>query len=303
MDLIFSVDKMPFPGQTILSTHYDMASGGKGANQAVAAKRALKDPNIAVKFQGCVGKDAFGSVLKDSFLQDDIDISDLKEISCSTGCASIWLDKNGENSIVVAPGANSFVKANDVKGFSLDTFLLLQMEIPFEENWPLINRAYQKGATVFLNLAPAFPISKDILKKITYLILNEQEALDLLDIFQLPRSNNFQENSATLSCFSGQTSIITRGAKGYVAATPTHVWQGEALKITPIDTTGAGDTFIGALAAALKSSMPFEEALRFSATASSLACLKKGAQISIPSYAEIEKHLHLVPLPQKKALT
>ncbi len=303
MDLIFSVDKLPLAGQTILSQSYETAPGGKGANQAVAAKRALKNQDYAVKFLGCIGQDAFGAALKHNLSQENIDLSNLKEVSSPTGCASIWLDKNGENSIVVAPGANNLVKESDVKEsiLRLDTFLLLQMEIPFKENWTLIERAHQKEVTIFLNLAPAFPIPRDILKKINYLILNEQEALDLLDIFNLPKSKDFEENSATLSRFSGQTCIITRGEKGYVAANSSHTWQGEALKITPIDTTGAGDAFIGALAAALKNRMSFEEALRFSATASSLACLKKGAQTS-STFAEIEKHLPLVSLAQKKVL-
>lgn len=305
MDLVFSIEKSPLPGETLLSSYYETIPGGKGANQAVASKRSLKDAAHSVKFIGNTGNDSFGISLTNHLIQENIDVSDLKKVSIPTGCASICVDKKGENTIVVAAGANGSTKADDVDESLLNsnTYLLLQMEVPFEENWLLIDRAFQKGTSIFLNLAPALPIPEPIFKKVTYLIVNEQESLDLLDILHLPKEDNFVKNASTLSQFSGQTCIITRGKKGYVAAKSMQVWEGKTFKITPVDTTAAGDTFIGAFTTALEEKMSFEEALRFGATASTLTCLKKGAQSSIPIRTDIETALSYVPLAEKKILS
>ncbi|HQS84206.1 MAG: hypothetical protein B7Y25_04630 [Alphaproteobacteria bacterium 16-39-46] len=302
MDILFSVEMLPRPGETVLCPHYKLIPGGKGANQAVAAARSLPfNQTPSVFFYGKVGEDSFGNTLLNCLQKDHIHTEGIQKSKNPTGCASIYVDQKAENTIVVASGANLDVHHTQVPDEKLSEggLLLLQLETPISENWSLIQRAFEKKCPILLNAAPAFPIPANILQCLSTLVLNETEAhmtAKNLNVSYL----SLKDLAAQLALTFKGACIITLGADGLVAATPQSLYTLEAFKITPIDTTGAGDTFTGALAAQLSQNISFPQALRFSSLASSLACLKEGAQNSIPFLKEIDEKLPLMFWPQEE---
>jgi ribokinase len=299
VDMVMRVAKMPQPGDTVLCPSYRMIGGGKGANQAVAAAKA----GALVKLFGKIGKDEFGHLVLDSLKQSDVDLTGVTiSEDFSTGCATICVDDQGENMITVASGANFTVREDEIPDFLLttDTTLLLQMETPVEENWKLIRRAKKFGARVLLNLAPAQNIPLDILKSLDILILNQVEAALLALHF------GFDVISPTvaarrISANFGITCIVTLGKQGAMMCSPSGTWEVKAMEIDAIDTTAAGDAFVGVLAASLDSGMAVPLALRRAAVASGLACLNNGAQSSLPTNSQIDSQLKKVPLPRQIA--
>jgi len=285
IDLVFAVETLPRPGGTELSPTYRVLPGGKGANQAVAAARA----GARTAMVGAVGDDGFGRAARSALVENGVDASGVAIVSAPTGVAAVAVDRNGENAIVVGSGANLEVRANQVPGslLSPDTVLVLQREVPIQESAALASRAKTAGARVILNLAPAGEIPRSLLEEIDILVLNEHEAAAFRTLI---RSSVVDDGK--LAARFGFTMIVTRGRDGVSAFTP----NGEgmeiaALAIDPVDTTGAGDTFVGVLAAGLDCGRPFSEALHHATVGAGLACLARGAQNSMPKLKEIEARL------------
>ncbi|MGB0934537.1 MAG: ribokinase [Alphaproteobacteria bacterium] len=291
IDMVFQIDTMPTPGETILCPGYEVFPGGKGANQAIAAARAGAD----VTMVGAVGQGEFGSIAMKSLSDSNVHIDAVRILDdVPTGCATICVDSKGENMITVASGANLHISADNMPAelATEDNTLLLQMETPAGENWKLIERW---PGRVIVNLAPANPIPEEALRKISLLIMNEGEAEALANHLNCSPSDLPQY----LQDHYGTDSIITMGAKGSIAYTSHGSWHVPALVIEAIDTTAAGDAFVGVLAAQIDDGYTIEEALQFAAVASGLACTKVGAQPSLPIRPEIEANLsRLDPLRQ-----
>jgi ribokinase len=297
IDMVMRVEKMPRSGDTVLSPNYKMIPGGKGANQAVAAANA----GASVKLFGKIGDDEFGRIVLESLKQSPVDLVGVEmSKEAATGCASVCIEAQGENMITVASGANLRAKQREIPDFLLskDTILLLQMETSAEENWDLIRRAKKIGARVILNLAPAHEIPQDILKIVDILVMNQNEAtilglhlgFDVLSPTVVARR---------IVAKFGITCIVTLGKQGAMACSPEGTWEVKAMDIEPVDTTAAGDAFVGIFAASLEGGMDLPSALRNASVGSGLTCLKQGAQISLPTQQQIQENLKKVSLARK----
>jgi ribokinase len=282
VDVLVPVPHLPAVGETVLGTDYVIAPGGKGANQALAARRA----GAAVTMIGAVGDDGFAEIGLSLLRRDGVDRSLVATVEQPTGCAVIMIDRAGENLISVASSANLAAAAAQVPDRLLDpaTTVVLQREVPDGENAALIRRARERGARIVLNLAPAGPIAPTRLEEIDLLVANDGEAATLGDD---PRS---------VARLLRQGLVVPRGAAGSIAyladggeiAVP-------ALPIEPVDTTGAGDTFVGVLAAGLDQGLALEPALRRASAAAALACLAVGAQPAMPDRAAIDAAVARLP--------
>ncbi|HZB93235.1 MAG TPA: ribokinase [Stellaceae bacterium] len=275
IDLIIAAPRLPEPGETVIGERYRLAPGGKGANQALAAKRA----GARVTLVGAVGRDAFAEAALALLRADGVELALHESAERPTGCAAITVAENGENLITVAAGANRLARAEMVSDglLSPDTTLLLQMEVPPQEVALLAERAKQRGCRVVLNLAPAEPPAEALLRQLDLLVVNEAEARSL------------ERAPAALAAAFGLVLVVTRGARGAVAFLP----QGgeiavPALPIEPVDTTGAGDCFTGVLAAGLAEGCALPEALQRASIAAGLACRIPGAQPSLPTRSAID---------------
>ena len=288
MDLVFDVAHFPCPGETVLSPSYIMIPGGKGANQAVAAARLSSSHSVPVFFYGACGTDSFGDILVHELEISGVKTGGISRVSAPTGCASIYVNSSGENTILVASGANLNAKNHQVPDDMLapDTYIILQLETPIFETLSLAKRAAEKGAKVVLNAAPGGPLEDNFFPFIHFLIINEIEGRMLLSS-QIRTRFSDHDVVEKLQEKTGHTVIMTRGAQGILAKSPSFLKEIPSLSITPIDTTAAGDTFVGGLVAQLAFGKSCEEALLFATQASGLACLKKGAQTSIPFFEEV----------------
>jgi ribokinase len=293
VDVMIAVDHLPLPGETVLGPGYQLTAGGKGANQALAAARA----GGAVMMIGCVGGDPLAETALADLRAAGVDLNHLTTVADPTGLAAICVDKLGENHVVVASGANRQTKASQLTDSFLgsQTVLVLQMEVPLTENWALIRRAKAKGARILLNVAPAAPIPTDVLPLVDWLIVNENEARQIATSL----GKTLQDARAAAKFIAGAsktTVIVTLGAAGAAA----YLKDGGdlsvgALKIQPVDTVGAGDSFVGGFAAALDRGKTLAEALRYASVGGALACLHPGAQPSLPLLAAIEARLPDLP--------
>ena len=284
VDLVTRVANIPAPGQTVLGPSYDIIAGGKGANQALAARRA----GAAVALVGAVGADGFAETALALLRADGVDLAALAIVDAPTGAAFISVDARGENAIVVASGANARTKASQIAPLPLGSgdFLLLQREVPDAEGEIAARAARARGARVILNLAPAGAITEAYLRTLDVLIMNEHEAQAVSDTFQLGLSDPAAIAEAVDARF-GIAAIVTLGAEGAAGWSGGDVHRVSAPKVTVVDTTAAGDAFTGAFAAALDCGLAFSEAMQDGAAAGSLACTKRGAQPSLPRLAEI----------------
>ncbi|WP_316977021.1 ribokinase [Shumkonia mesophila] len=296
-DLVFRVPSLPRPGETVLAPDYTVVAGGKGANQAYAAARAGAPTRMA----GCVGDDEFGHVLLSSLSGAGVDTQGVLHRETRTGCAAIAVDAAGENQIAVAAGANQEARAAQVPDDWLtpDTVLVLQMEVPAAENWALIARAKQAGGRVVLNVAPAAPVPPSVLEFVDVLIVNQTEAMVVAEAAGVPETDPIRAIRSLARGF-GMTTVVTLGADGAFACVGDEEWEVPPLKISPADTTGAGDAFCGVLAAALDAGLAFTEALRRAGTAGALACTRAGAQTAMADAADIEARLPEAP-PVRRA--
>ncbi len=282
-DLIARSPKLPEPGETLTGREFSTAAGGKGANQALAAARA----GVPVRMVGAVGNDAFAAQAVALLRADGVDLSRVATRGPATGIALITVEDSGENTIIVIPGANGLVTEDDVNVADLDGgYLLLQMEIPLSALEKAIAMSETSETTCILNIAPWRDDAASLLPRADIIIANETE-FDLASV-QLELSGaDRQERMIDFAEHYGRTVIVTLGAQGVMVATPDEHYSLPAMQIKPVDTVGAGDTFCGYLAAGLDSGLTLREACERAAKAASLACLKTGAQPSIPYAADV----------------
>lgn len=286
LDLTTMVERLPAPGETVRGSAFKTAAGGKGANQALAAARA----GAQVRMVGAVGKDGFATEALACLKQGMIDLAGVGEMHAGTGTASILVDASGENVIAVAPGANDSVLPADLaKAFlAKGDVVLLQLEIPLQTVEAALDAAREAGAITILNTAPFRVEAAGFLAKADYIVANETE----FDLYAKALSMTGSDRNARMQAFAqatGRAVIVTLGAKGVVAATPDAFLESPALNIEPVDTVGAGDTFCGYLGASIAAGADLQTALARSAAAASLACLKPGAQPSIPHAKDVDE--------------
>ena len=288
LDLIFPVPHIPARGETVLGPSVRIEPGGKGANQAVAAAR----DGAAVAMAGAVGRDNFAGVALALLHAEKVDLSRVVETETGTGCASIVVDPSGANAIAVGSGANLAARQSQVEDALLipDAILLLQMEVPAEETAALIHRAHARGVRVILNLAPAAALPEEALRKLDLLTVNETEGA------WLAAHLNCENTAAALYRRLGVAIVRTLGGDGLDVASAAGAETIPAYKITPVDTTGAGDCFVGVAAAALDRGASLNAALIRATAAAALCCLRPGSQGSIPNAAETDAILRHPPV-------
>ncbi len=287
-DLIMAVKTLPRPGETVLCPRYRVAPGGKGANQAVAAARA----GAKVRMFGLLGADEFGDLVLSALGAAGVDVGGVDRAEDPTGCAVVSVDAKGENQIVVASGANRKASAAQVPDTALGpgTTLVLQSEVPMEESAALISRARLAGARTILNAAPAGPVPEPALDQLDLLVVNEIE-VEALCQGAGPALSEPEAAGRHLAERFGLSSVVTLGGGGARAFGPRGAWTVDALPITPVDTTGAGDAFVGVLAASLDAGDELPDALRRASVGAGLACLAEGAQTSLPDAAAIDRRM------------
>ena len=282
-DMVMRVDKFPDPGETVLTATYTYVPGGKGANQALAASRAGQKVLLA----GAIGSDAQGTLALTLLQSASIDLSAVKVSSMPTGCSSIFVNKHGENMICSASGANMEVRENQITHQMLEEAdaLVLQCEAPIDQCAKLASRAKQVGVTVILNLAPAIHVPDYYLKNVDYLIMNEVEAEFMCDAVNLTDTISM---ATAISQQKKLVAILTQGKNGCTLASNGNINHFPAFKINTVDTTAAGDTFIGYLAAGIASpDSSIESAIQTASKAASICCTREGSQPSIPFSIEL----------------
>jgi ribokinase len=293
MDLVMFMEKLPLPGQTLLTDNFNMFPGGKGGNQAVTAATL----GAQVEFFGMLGDDEMSSQLLNELTSKGIGIEGIKVRNGSTaGVAMIWVDSKGENSITFTPGANVLLREEDVElnenMFQQGAILLITMEIDPKTVYAAIRMAKKHGMFVILDPAPAQSekIPDDIPKLIDIVKPNETEAEWLTDIKVV------DEESAKLAVqklldMGFKHPIVTLGSKGAVVNHGNDITVIEPYSVETIDSTAAGDVFSGALAAALSKKMTYGQSLEFAKKAAALSTTRKGAQTSVPKLNEVEEIL------------
>lgn len=257
IDLVANVPAHPRPGETVLARSLQRSFGGKGANQAVAARRAGAD----VRLVGCVGDDADGADYLAALTAQGMDVTAVRRVAgAPTGTALVVVDDHGENAIVVAPGANAQVTPDDVAALTMrpEDVVLLQLEVPLEVVTAAARAAAVAGAQVVLNVAPYAVLPADVLATAEPVVANEHEAARLRG--------------------PSQSLVVTRGARGARWERDGVVTEALAPKVEVVDTTGAGDVFAGTLAAALASGADPAVALRRAVDASAESVTRPGAQ-------------------------
>ncbi len=292
VDLVMQVDVLPLPGETMLCPEYLIVPGGKGANQALAARRA----GAPVRMIGCVGQDDFADQALSLLRQEKVDLAGLGTSNKPTCCAAVCVDRHGENAIVVASGANRDAAAAQIADGMLeaDDWLVLQMEVPHEENWLAIRSAKASGANVMLSVAPAAPVPEPILELLDVLLVNRIEGEMVASHIGFAAEDSSSLPAALSETF-GLTCIMTLGAEGAVAVGPGLALAVPTLPVSVVDTTGAGDAFAGILAAAFDEGLPIHDALRRASTGAGLACTVMGAQTGMPMRDAIEAALKTLP--------
>lgn len=285
VDLVTRVARVPKPGETVRGSDYALIPGGKGANQALAARRA----GAHVRMVGAIGNDQVAPIALRELELAGVDLNAVVTRDGTTGLAVITVEETGENTIVISPGANATTAATSIPHDALhpgDT-LLLQMEVPFADSVAAAERARSAGARSILSLAPYTALSPEEIAAFDMLIVNEHEAADLarhLDI----AAKGPEATVTALAERLARTVIATLGPEGAIAATDGETIKVPAIPVTVVDTTGAGDTFCGVLAALLDEGADMRAAMTKAAIAGSLACTKEGAQPSFPTRAEID---------------
>ena len=294
-DLLFKVHSLPKPGETVLCPSYETAPGGKGSNQAAAAAKA----GAATAFVGHVGDDGYAPFVRRILSEAGIDITDLATSTQPTAIAVIGIDEAGENAIIVASGANLDTYSGQIDDSRLGpgTTVLCQNEIRPEETFSILERAKAKGARTMLNLAPAGPVPARVLDALDVLVVNEIEARMVAGDEVTP----LEELARGLAVRHRLTCVVTLGSAGALAMTPEGGWRVGALGVDPVDTTGAGDAFVGVLAASLDQGEGLTGALRRASVAAALSCEAVGAQSAQPKRDAIEARLKELDPPQALA--
>lgn len=299
MDMIAFAPKLPAPGETVLGTRFEMACGGKGANQAVACARL----GAETWFIGRVGTDSFGDMLLQSFKDAGVRTDFVRRDPVnSSGVALIFVDERGQNEIVVVPGANGRVGRDDIDNASAVwgncKALLVQFEIPLSTVGYAIGEASRRGAIVVVNPAPAprEPIPEEWFGLVDVWTPNESEIEGLTGIAVIDMES--AEKAAKAMLDKGAKSVVlTLGVNGSLLATTEFVRHFPAFPVQAVDATAAGDAFAAALTVRLAEGATLEEAVIFANAAGALACTKVGAQPSMPTRKEVENFLQEHPSP------
>ncbi len=290
-DMVVKAAKLPGPGETVLGGSFLMTPGGKGANQAMAAQRLSRGSQVV--FIAKVGDDVFGEEARRGFEAEGMDTRFvLRDFAVPSGVALIGVDDRGENSIMVAPGANARLSAQEVKQALADVeepgWMLLQLEIPLETVREGILSGFAKGYRVVLNPAPAQAIPEDLYPCLHLITPNETEA-SLLTGFTVTDEASAAEAAKVLLEKGVENVIVTLGSRGAYLRTADAEWLVPAPAVKPLDTTAAGDIFNGALVVALAEQRPLPEAMAFACQAAALSVTRMGAQASIPRRAEVDE--------------
>ncbi|SMD09383.1 ribokinase [Lentzea albidocapillata] len=273
-DLVVEVGRRPAGGETVLGGDTVVLPGGKGANTAVAAARV----GASVALVGAVGGDGYGSLLRESLESSGVDTALVKTSSRPTGIAYITVTPDGENSIVVSPGANADVSLSDVDALSFDgaAVLTCSLEVPLETVVHAIGAASRAGVRTVLNLSPVAELPAETLRQLTVLIVNEHEAAQLASDWR------------SLLELGPSSAIVTLGSRGAAVVQESGIVEVPAIEVDEVvDTTGAGDAFAGALSARLAEGDDLVQAARYAAKVAALSVTKVGAQPSYPTAAEV----------------
>ena len=277
LDFVVRVPHVPAPGETVLGRDLQTFPGGKGANQAVACARA---GGAETRMLLALGSDAYAATLEASLAEAGVAMHLVRSTTEPTGTAFISLSESAENAIIVAPGANTTLCAADLPPLQGISHLLLQLETPLATVAAFARQARAAGVTVALNAAPAQPLPSALLADVDLLIVNEGELASIAG-----RQGSVADLLAGLGM---PTAIVTLGARGSCAIARGDVTLQPGFPVEAIDTTAAGDTFCGALVAALSLGEPLPAALRRASAAAALACTRLGAQPSIPARADVD---------------
>ena len=285
-DFVLKVERRPEPGETVTGAELALFPGGKGANQAIAAARLGAD----VAMLGRVGEDPFGRELVVNLRDNGVDTSQIEAVAdAPTGSAFITVTPDGENAIVVSPGANRSFGADEVRAAFEDLrearLLLAQLEVEVEAVEMAAYTVAGNGGRVLLNLAPPREVSGDLLRLSDPLVVNEHEAAFLLgEGAQTP-----EEYAGKLLDLGPPSAVVTLGGAGAILATGNSSRHFPAPEVQVVDTTGAGDAFVGALAAKLAEGTLLEEAVPYAVLAGAVAVTREGAQGSLPTPEDVEK--------------
>jgi ribokinase len=286
MDLVATAVRLPRPGETVAGTGFATAAGGKGANQALAATRAGRP----VRMAGAVGTDPFATPAVELMKAAGTDLARVRSVAGPTGVALIVVGVDGENMITVVPGANGEVTPADaetaVAAMKPGDILMMQFEIPTPSVERALTLARARGVRTLLNLAPLVTEAARLGRLADVVIANETE-FELLAGATLTSAADREAAMTRIHGETGQSIVVTLGADGVIAIEGGLIHRAAGLKIVPVDTVGAGDTFCGYFAAALDAGSDLPTALRRAAVAGSLACLKPGAQPAIPVEAAV----------------
>ena len=291
-DLIAQMERFPAAGETLEGNFFLQAMGGKGANQALAVHRLGGD----VEFITCLGNDSNGTNTLDYYKKEGLNISRSCIVqNVPSGTAMIWVDSKGENCIVITPGANKelspgYIEANK-EAIESAEIILLQMEIPFETVRKVCEIASGFGKKVILNAAPAHKLDSDVLNAVDTLIVNETEAEYIAgEIGNVELKTIIVDKLLNLGV---KTVVLTLGKKGCVMKNSSQNIEIPAFVVDSVDSTAAGDTFCGALAARLSKNQSWYDALTFASAAAAICVTKMGAQPSIPTETEVNEFLEV----------
>ena len=285
-DMTIKSERLPAPGETILGGKFLMGAGGKGANQAVAARRLGGDVTFVCK----VGRDIFGDNAIKGYEKEGIDTSHILRSDAPSGVALILVDAKAENSIAVAPGANGDLTPEDIRNLrgviAEASYLILQLEVPVETVLEAARIAHEAGVYVILNPAPACPLPGELFKYLSLITPNQTETALMTGIEA--DETSLDKAVDALRAKGVKDVIITLGSRGSLVCTGGKNEFVPACKVKAVDTTAAGDTFCGALCVALSEGKSLTEAAAFATKASALAVQKMGAQDSIPYRKDIQ---------------
>lgn len=291
LDFVVRAPHIPGPGETVLGRDFKMFPGGKGANQAVACARAGA---AHTQMLLALGADTFAAPLEASLREAGVELQLIRADDQPTGTAFICVSDDAENAITVAPGANQCLRPEHLPSLRNISHLLMQLEIPLASVTAYAQAAAAQGTRVVLNAAPAQALPMELLDVLDVLIVNEGELLTVAG-----------HEGTVVECLARlrvPTVVVTLGHHGCVARHEGMLDWHPACRITPVDTTGAGDTFCGTLVAALSLGVAMAQALRLASAAGALACTRLGAQSSIAQASEVAAFLAQQPMPSAQAL-
>jgi ribokinase len=287
MDLVAHTATLPLPGQTVLGTGFGTYPGGKGANQAVAAARC----GAQVALVGCIGDDGFGAILRDGLQAEGIDLTHLHtRNNTRSGVAQIAVDQSGENTIIVVPGANATLGVAEIEqaapAIRAARVLVLQLEVPMASVRAAAQIAHTSGTLVVLNPAPAQLLNAELLALCDVVVPNATEAA-LLSGIPVGNQADAARAGAAVLAQGASAVIVTLGSRGALLVHAEGTQAIPALPVQAVDTTAAGDAYVGALAVALGSGQSLPTAAAWAAAAGALATTRQGAQPSLPHRAAI----------------